>query len=244
MDEDRMSGDASTGRQTRHLRRVIAGVVAAVASVAVVGAAVLVLGTGQQSGTARTGTLASCPALNPTQKPNIPAAHNLNWSGCDLTGADLSGADLTGSNLSYANLTGASIKNAVLTGVTLDGIRESSPLIGQPLSLPSPWLWVNQGYLIGPGVDLSGQDLSDSGASAANLANVNLTKANLTGANLLYVDFTKANFTNAVLTGATFVQLASGSLVSGVNWYNATCPNGFNSIYVGHGSCIGQGGGL
>ena len=242
MDNDASTEATSTSRQKRQRRRVIIGAVAAVAVIAVVVPAVLHGGLGSNS--SRAGVATRCPALNQGQKPNITPAPNINWSDCDLSGADLSGADLTGADLSRANMTGAAITNAVFTGATLNGIRESRSLTGQPRSLPTSWLWVTQGYLIGPGVNLSGEDLSDSGANGAYLAGVNLTGANLTGAYLLYVDFTGAIFTNAILTGALFAQGASGLLVSGVTWRNATCPNGSNATLAGAGTCIRQGGGL
>ena len=242
MDNDASTEVTSTSRQKRQRRRVIIGAVAAVAVIAVV--VPVVLNSGLGSNSSRAGVATRCPALNQGQKPNITPAPNIDWSDCDLSGADLTGADLTGADLSRANMTGAAITNAVFTGATLNGIRESRALTGQPRSLPTSWLWVTQGYLIGPGVNLSGEDLSDSGANGAYLAGVNLTGANLTGAYLLYVDFTGAKFTNATLTGAQFAQGASGLLVSGATWLNATCPNGSNATLAGAGTCIRQGGGL
>ena len=91
------------------------------------------------------------------------------------------------------------------------------------------------GYVIEPGVDLSGADLrlailrfadlrgadlSNAYLGAADLRLADLRFANLTGAGLIM-----ANLFDADLTGATL----QGAQLSGVHWYNTTCPDGTNS---------------
>jgi uncharacterized protein YjbI with pentapeptide repeats len=71
------------------------------------------------------------------------------------------------------------------------------------------------GYLVGPGSDLTGADFT-----GADLSNVVLSIATLTGADL---------------TGAT---------MTGVKYNSTICPNGTNSNARSPQSCAGQGGGL
>jgi len=77
---------------------------------------------------------------------------NANLSGADLYGADLSGADLSGANL---------------VGVSSGRVK------GIPYRLPVGF-FLFKGYLVGPGVDLSGASLTDANLTGANLAGVKL----------------------------------------------------------------------
>lgn len=122
---------------------------------------------------------------------------------CGVPGGDgsscpnMTAADLTGANLEDANLTNADLTYADLTGVISGGIT------GTPFALPTGWTLVN-GYLVGPGANLTGADLSN-----ANLENANLLGANLTNANLTWANLADAN-------------------LSQVLWSNTVCPNGVN----------------
>src|SRR5205807_732156 len=112
--------------------------------------------------------------------------------GADLRGADLTGRDLTGANLSGANLTGANLTNADLSGANLSGAKLAgvvsvpNGLNGTPTHLPADWRLIN-GFLVGPGSNLTrayfiGQNLSGSNLSGAVLTDALLTNANLTNA--------------------------------------------------------------
>jgi uncharacterized protein YjbI with pentapeptide repeats len=79
-----------------------------------------------------------------------------------------SGANLTAANLNGLNLAGAILASANLTGVMSGGIT------GTPTSLPTGWKIIN-GYLIGPGANLTGANLKDQNIALAILANANLT---------------------------------------------------------------------
>ena len=136
--------------------------------------------------------------------------------GADLSDADLSGADLFGIDLSGADLSGAD-----LTGVS------SGEITGTPSGLPADWILAN-GYLIGPGADLSDADLS-----GANLSGVDLSTADLSGVNLTDADLTDANLTDADLTDADL----SGATLTGITWSNTTCPDGTNSVDNGN-TCV------
>ena len=79
-------------------------------------------------------------------------------SGANLAGVDLSGIDLTGGYLTSSNLDAAVLAGATLTGVHSNGNT------GTPASLPTGWQLVN-GFLIGPGANLSGCLLYTSDAA-------------------------------------------------------------------------------
>ncbi|MEC8025671.1 MAG: pentapeptide repeat-containing protein, partial [Myxococcota bacterium] len=168
-----------------------------------------------------------------------------NLSGADLSYTDLQNVNLTGAVLQGANLTGADLTDADLTGVT------SGNITGTPTALPTDWILIN-GYLIGPGanvsgVNLSGKDLSGTNLTGTDLTNADLTgtaftaatlsNSNLTGANLTDADLTSANLTGAALTNTDFTNAEllqsnlegvdlSTAILSGV-WHpklGAGCP--------------------
>ena len=171
----------------------------------------------------------------------------------DLSQEDLSGLNLHGFNLNHANLTGVNLTNTDLNNANLDGVV-SGNIIGEPASLPSNFDLIN-GYLIGPGVNLSGVDLSNTdlsniGLSNADLANAtlngvrsgnisgtpkalpsnwrlingyligpgaNLTGADLSGADLSGADLSKANLSHAILTNANLDDVnLSGTRSGGI----------------------------
>lgn len=78
------------------------------------------------------------------------------------------------------------------------------------------------GFLVGPGVNLTGANLSGLDFSNVDLALADFTNASLTNANLTSTDVDGANFTNANLTGATLL----GNALNGTVWANTTCPDG------------------
>ena len=77
-------------------------------------------------------------------------------------------ADLTGADLSGVDLSGATLTNVKSGGITGDGST----------TLPTNWQLI-EGYLIGPGADLT-----DAFLTYENLDGAVLSGANLTGANL------------------------------------------------------------
>jgi uncharacterized protein YjbI with pentapeptide repeats len=150
------------------------------------------------------------------------------FHGADLTHASLVDAKLTTGNLTEATVTGTNLTGATLTGVA------GWFLTGTPSSLPAHWFLLD-GYLMGPGadltaasltgVDLAGVDLAGGNLLQASLAGSNLTGANLSKANLSDVDLGSANLTRATLVGAS----VSGWQTPGAIWSDTTCPNGLNS---------------
>ncbi len=134
------------------------------------------------------------------------------------------GANLTDAVLIKADLNGVDLKGAILRGVVSGGIT------GTPSALPSGWKLVD-GYLIGPGADLSKASLSGANLTGDNLTSATLTDATLTGANLTDANLTGANLAGAVMTHA---------IVTGVTWSHTTCPDSTNSSSDG-GTCVGHG---
>jgi uncharacterized protein YjbI with pentapeptide repeats len=96
-----------------------------------------------------------------------------NLQDCDLAGANLAGANLTDANLTGTDLNGTNLTGADLTGVSSGGIT------GFPSALPSGWLLVGNGYLVGPGANLTDANLNDATLYSADLAGTNLTGASL-----------------------------------------------------------------
>ena len=146
----------------------------------------------------------------------------VNLSGADLTGFDFTGANLTDANFTNATLTNVTLTNANFTGATFTGVI-SGNIQGTPQTLPTNYKIVN-GYIVGPGVNLSGADLK-----GATLGNVDLSGADLTGATLTNATLYKTNLNNANLEGATLnnVNLV-GATLTNANFTGATL-NGVKS---------------
>ena len=91
------------------------------------------------------------------------------------------GVTLSGVDLSNTDLSNIGLNDADLATATLNGVR-SGNISGTPKALPSNWRLIN-GYLIGPGANLTGADLSGADLSGADLSG-QLIHAILTNANL------------------------------------------------------------
>jgi uncharacterized protein YjbI with pentapeptide repeats len=83
---------------------------------------------------------------------------NCDFSFSNFSYTNLSSARFVNCNFSHVDLTGAIVETLILENCNLDGIT-SQKLEGEPRLLPSRWL-LHNGYLVGPGADLSGADLS------------------------------------------------------------------------------------
>jgi uncharacterized protein YjbI with pentapeptide repeats len=143
-----------------------------------------------------------------------------------LAGADLSGATLAGTNFDSATLTSANLDKADLSTASLTSVV-SGGVTGTPSKLPANWEDVD-GYLVGPGTNLSQASLPDVNLANADLqgaylANADLSSANLSGANLRTASLDQTNLTNANLTKAdlSYAMLTS-PVVSGTNFTDAT----------------------
>ena len=124
-----------------------------------------------------------------------------NLSGANLTGANLTGASLTGATLVRANFRSANLSSADLTGATMTSVFSGLVTASPAPTLPPGFQFLD-GYLAGPGVNLSNAALSGVDLSSADLEGTNLSIANLTGANLAGADLSGALLVDANLAGA------------------------------------------
>jgi hypothetical protein len=189
--------------------------------------------------------------LCPTVGPPVPGgvglgpvspvpSLNVQWQGCDLTGANLSSAYLAGANLSSANLAGAWLNSSNLIGANLTGANligaklygadlTGANLTGANLTGADIWYAIlNGANLSGAnlsgakladaelnGANLSGANLSNANLERAGLGNANLSNANLTSADLERARLAFANLTGAELTGANLTGVFLNGIVSG-----------------------------
>ena len=173
--------------------------------------------------------------------------------------ADLTNADFQGDNLSNDDLTavtsfdGTNLQNVDFYGADIQGVDfstndftgiTSGGVTGTPAALPSGWA-VGDGYLMGPGVNLSYIDLSNVVFPAADLTNADFQGDNLSGTTLTSATtFSGTNFDNVDFSGADLAgaDLSSADLAS-VTWSNTTCPDTSNSDTNGSSppTCIGYG---
>lgn len=137
--------------------------------------------------------------------------------GGELSGRNLTGADLTEAVLVDSDLTGVTFTNAVLfkayllrteiSGADLSGADLTSlgshGVTGTPAVLPDNWQLV-AGFLLGPGVDLSGAMMSGINLSGMHLWGARFSRADLSGADLSGSDLTGAHFRYAKLEGCDF----------------------------------------
>ncbi len=93
-----------------------AGVAVAMASTVVLGAL----------GAAAPAQAETCPVIADDGTPQWPAQAFVNWSGCDLTGANFAGGDLRYANLTGATLTGANFTGAQLYKVDMTGVSAAN----------------------------------------------------------------------------------------------------------------------
>ena len=114
------------------------------------------------------------------------AGPGVDLAGVDLAGDDLTGVDLSGANLTDDTLTGADLTNADLAGATMTGVT-SGRITTTPAQFPLEYSVVD-GYLAGPGANLSGADLAGADLAGADYSNTDLAGANLSGADLSGAD--------------------------------------------------------
>ena len=136
------------------------------------------------------------------------AGPGVDLAGVDLAGEDLTGVDLAGADLTDDTLTGTDLTNANLTGATMTGVI-SGGITTVPAQFPLEFSVVD-GYLAGPGANLSGADLAGvdlAGVdySKIDLAGAKLDGADFSGADLLTADLSSADLIGADMSGADFI---------------------------------------
>jgi len=152
--------------------------------------------------TASAGTVVGKASKKAKVVPSNPACATI-ASGADLQGCNLSGRSLANvklkksTNMRAVDLDGANLGGtssgaageavaerpalgANLSGADLSGVI-SGDLQGTPSELPPGWIVAN-GYLVGPGADLTGADLTGADLTGADLTGTILTGATITGA--------------------------------------------------------------
>lgn len=115
---------------------------------------------------------------DPTPDPDcsLAPAPGVNWSRCDLIGADLRGVDLRGATLRDAEMPGARLDGAHLAGADLSYARlRQARLTDADLAGAT---------LVGTGLqhaDLSGANLAEADLSYADLGQARIDQADLSG---------------------------------------------------------------
>ena len=140
----------------------------------------------------------------PSCVTNLAASMNGTFvgPGADLQNVNFGSANLSNRDLSWANISGANLSGANLTGVIASNVTSSSTT-----QLPLGWS-VNNGFLVGPGANLSNADLTGMDLSGANVSNANFTAATFSGTTLRYANVTNANFSSTSPAG-----LITGGLI-------------------------------
>jgi uncharacterized protein YjbI with pentapeptide repeats len=166
-------------------------------------------------------------------------------SGADLTGAsaidtDFSGANLAGANLTLADFDGANLTDANVAQTSMNSLTFSPSTIfagirsgginGQPTALFNDYVLLS-GYIVGPGVNLSGANLKsmDFGCTYTVTSTgqpwgtcINLSGADLSNANLQYASFQGAILTGTNMQGVNFPNAYFRDMnLSGVNFAGA-----------------------
>jgi uncharacterized protein YjbI with pentapeptide repeats len=174
----------------------------------------------------------SCPAVNSGTGfvSPFPKA-GVDWSGCNLSHADLQYAVLTKANLSKANLTGANLEEASaksadlskanLTDAAIDSVSaQDANLSGANLTGASISLGDGQVSDL-TGANLSGAVLTGAYLNYALLTDTDLVKADLENASLEYSDLGGADAQDADLTGANLESATAGANFTGASLSNA-----------------------
>jgi uncharacterized protein YjbI with pentapeptide repeats len=170
-------------------------------------------------------TTQECSYIGPHANLQNCDLANVNLNDANLAEANLSGANLSDASLIDTNLTNASLFDANLTGVSMTGDTltgvSSGGITGTPAGLPANWTFVD-GFLIGPGANLTfaalqnanlvDADLDGATVYAANLSGCDLTDANLTDANLMGTALENTDLTGTEFSGANLMAVNSGGI--------------------------------
>ena len=136
---------------------------------------------------------------------------------------DLSGANLTNLDLSNTVLTGVNMANATFTNMRSGGIQmlTSNPIIfSSEASYGSEYGYkLLKGYIVGPGVNLTGSDLSGITISNVDLSGVKLSGSNLTNIGSLNIAGTPASLPPGYKVTARHI-IGPGLDMSGYNFTN------------------------
>lgn len=212
-------------------RSLLRPVTCLLASSGLVVAAVSLTGTAQAAAVV-------CPTVSSTGVVSPAPAPGVDWSRCDLAGANLASANLTDANFYDANLTGANLTNAILTSANLSFVKlYTAALAGADLT----------------SANLDGAIVTDADMTSADLSHVSfplgsLEADNLTGANLSFAALGTPNIADLTLTGADLngtVMASNGILVGvvsgGITGVPANLPSYPSHWRLANGYLIGPG---
>ena len=136
---------------------------------------------------------------------------------------DLSGANLTSLDLSNTVLTGVNMSNATFTNMRSGGIQM---LTAAPITFSSAASYGSEfgykylnGYIVGPGVDLTGSNFSGVTFSSVDLSGVKLSGSNLSSIRSLNVAGTPASLPTGYKVTARYI-IGPGLDMSGYNFTN------------------------
>ena len=133
----------------------------------------------------------ACPTVGPSPTYTLsiaPPYTGVNWSGCNLTNANMSGFDFGG-----ANLSGATLTNANMSGSSFAGAANLSfaILVNANLSNAVLYAYLNNSNFTG--ANLTNAVMNGSQANDANFTNAALTNAAIASVGLKRSNFTGAN---------------------------------------------------
>jgi uncharacterized protein YjbI with pentapeptide repeats len=163
----------------------------------------------------------TCPTVDPATGAVTPApAASVDWSGCDLAGANLTSAslllaDLSGATLTSANLTKADFDGADLSGANLTKANLTNVWLGSTNSTGANFTGAAGAGAYFTSADLTGADFSGVKLSGdvmvfATLTSAKFARADLDHADLTGVSAAKADLTNANLTYASIASTPGG----------------------------------
>ena len=175
---------------------------------------------------------------NATTLATMPTSYTIRGTYIVGPRVDLSGANLTGLDLSNTVLTGVNMANATFTNMRSGGIQM---LTSNPITFSSGESYGSEygykylsGYIVGPGVDLTGSNFTDIMINSVDLSGVKLSGSNLArirsaniagtpaslppgykvtaryiigpGLDMSGYNFTNGNFSGADITGSTLIN--------------------------------------
>jgi len=152
--------------------------------------------------------------------------------GANFSNADLSGGSLYGAGLSSAILTGLKVSKADLDANSFGGAT-SGGIIGRPKASRDNTWKLYRGWLVGHGIQNTGDgtDISGANLSGLNLGSLNLSGSNLAGINLSRANLAGTNLRGANLSGANMLTARLGGVKSGsITGEPSGLPNGWRII--------------
>lgn len=131
-----------------------------------------------------------------------------NLSGCDLAHANFRGAQIGYSNMTGANLQGADLRDVYAPGVKFENALLQSALLGNARFENSQFASADLGKAQGSLVRFDRCNFSHASFDGASFEDVNLSKANLTNASVIGASFCWGSLAGATVCGVDFTTVA------------------------------------